>query len=254
MRYFKQYHHRLQRGYTIIELMIALVVSAIVIAGSMAGFNVIHKQYGVINVKLKMDRVALDWISQLQKDVAMAGFKDYSHAITMSKDEAFIWDEPPLDEDPTNIIQSGFFITYDDRDMSDTIYRKGVRYYCNDESSRTDITGLHKCRKYTGKCLTSPCTTWDESSRTDDDEAIFMKASNASAYPRDEAEIDFVKEFSVKRMNLQTTGTAFLGVPQALKFKLVLFGSDRRNLVSEPIERTYHWVVRAKNISLVKEF
>jgi prepilin-type N-terminal cleavage/methylation domain-containing protein len=247
MRYFKQYHHRLQRGYTIIELMIALVVSAIVIAGSMAGFNVIHKQYGVINVKLKVDRVALDWISQLQKDVAMAGFKDYNHAITMSSAEAFIWEESPLDEDPTNIIQSGFFITYDDLDMNDTIYRKGVRYYCKDESSRIGIAGLHKCRKYTGKCLTSPCTTWA-------DEEKFMKASNASAYPRDEAEIDFVKEFSVKRMNLQTTGTAFLGVPQTLKFKLVLFGSDRRNLVSEPIERTYHWVVRAKNISLVKEF
>ena len=32
-------------GYTVIELMIALIVSTIVIAGSLVGFNVIEKRF-----------------------------------------------------------------------------------------------------------------------------------------------------------------------------------------------------------------
>ena len=43
------------RGYTIIELMIALVVSAIVIAGSLVGFNIIEKQFNEVNLETALD-------------------------------------------------------------------------------------------------------------------------------------------------------------------------------------------------------
>jgi prepilin-type N-terminal cleavage/methylation domain-containing protein len=236
---------RLQKGYTVVELMVALVVSTIVLAGSMAGFNVIQNQYGLVDVKLKMDRAALDWISQLQKDISMVGFKDYNHATSISSGEAFVWDEPPFDADPSNSVQSGFFMTYDDYDNSGAVYRKGVHYQCNSKSAISGVAEHHQCEKYTGKCLASPCTTWN-------DVAIFERATKATTFPMDEATIDFVKEFSITRMATQTTGTLFLGVPQVLKFKLVLLGLDKRNLISSSIEKTYHFVVKANNISLVK--
>ena len=49
-------------GYTVIELMIALIVSSIVIAGSLVGFNVIEKQFNEVNLKTSLDRKAVNFI------------------------------------------------------------------------------------------------------------------------------------------------------------------------------------------------
>ena len=62
------------RGYTIVELMIALVVSSIVIAGSLVGFNIIEKQFNEVNLETALDRQAANFIRELQKDISMAGY------------------------------------------------------------------------------------------------------------------------------------------------------------------------------------
>ena len=68
------------KGYTIVELMIALVVSAIVIAGSLVGFNIIEKQFNEVNLETALDRQAANFILELQKDISMAGYKEFQGA------------------------------------------------------------------------------------------------------------------------------------------------------------------------------
>ena len=120
------------RGYTIIELMIALVVSAIVIAGSLAGFNIIEKQFNEVNLETALDRQAANFIRELQKDISMAGYKEFQSVTSMSGSEAIQFESAPYDDgnNPGQIVQEEFRVTYDAKDDTDITYRKNVRYQC----------------------------------------------------------------------------------------------------------------------------
>ena len=75
--YFKNNQETNNRGYTLVELLVALAVSAIVVSGTLAGYTVFAKQYDVLNKKIEMDRDVLKVIDLIQSDVAMAGYKFY---------------------------------------------------------------------------------------------------------------------------------------------------------------------------------
>ena len=109
------------RGYTIVELMIALVVSAIVIAGSLVGFNIIEKQFNEVNLETALDRQAANFIRELQKDISMAGYKEFQGAISMSGTEAIQFESAPYDDgsNPGQIVQEEFRITYDAKNDAD---------------------------------------------------------------------------------------------------------------------------------------
>ncbi len=62
-----------QQGYTLVELLVSLAVSAIVISGTLAGYTVFAKQYEVLNKRIEMDRDVLKVIGLIQYDIAMAG-------------------------------------------------------------------------------------------------------------------------------------------------------------------------------------
>ena len=105
------------KGYTLVELMVALAVSAIVVAGTLAGYSVFAKQYEVINTRIDIDRQALKIIDLIQSDVMKAGFKSYKSANTMKSSDA--------------LVQRGltdFFIVYDHIDSAGIPDRKLVRY------------------------------------------------------------------------------------------------------------------------------
>ena len=136
------------RGYTIIELMIALVVSAIVIAGSLAGFNIIEKQFNEVNLETALDRQAANFIRELQKDISMAGYKEFQGDISMSGSEAIQFESAPYDDgnNPGQIVQEEFRITYDAKDDTDVTYRKNVRYQCK-KLSGASASDLFQCQK-----------------------------------------------------------------------------------------------------------
>ena len=50
---FKNDQETNNQGYTLVELLVALAVSAIVVGGTLAGYTVFSKQYDVLNKKLK---------------------------------------------------------------------------------------------------------------------------------------------------------------------------------------------------------
>ena len=233
------------RGYTVIELMIALVVSAIVIAGSLVGFNIIEKQFNEINLETALDRQAANFIRELQKDISMAGYKEFQGATSMSGNEAIQFESAPYDDgdNPGQIVQEEFRITYDAKDDADVSYRKNVRYQCNKLSGGT--SDLFQCQKYVAKCMTSPCIGAF---------SFGINVIDVATDLKEEAEINRVKEFSITRGNIKDLpGTVYHGFPQLLRIKLVLSGEDKSKEVDE-IEKIYHFSIRARNISMIRSY
>ena len=234
------------RGYTIIELMIALVVSAIVIAGSLAGFNILEKQFNEVNLETALDRQAANFIRELQKDISMAGYKEFQGDISMSGSEAIQFESTPYDDgnNPGQIVQEEFRVTYDAKDDTDVTYRKNVRYQCK-KLSGASASDLFQCQKTVAKCIASPCI------------GAFSFGSNVIDVATDlkeETEITRVKEFSITRDNFKDLpGTLYDGFPQVLRIKLVLFGEDKSKGV-DGIEKIYHFSIRARNISMIRSY
>jgi prepilin-type N-terminal cleavage/methylation domain-containing protein len=234
------------RGYTIIELMIALVVSAIVIAGSLAGFNIIEKQFNEVNLETALDRQAANFIRELQKDISMAGYKEFQGDISMSGSEAIQFESTPYDDgnNPGQIVQEEFRVTYDAKDDSDVTYRKNVRYQCK-KLSGASASDLFQCQKTVAKCIASPCI------------GAFSFGSNVIDVATDlkeETEITRVKEFSITRDNFKDLPeTVYDGFPQVLRIKLILFGEDKSKGV-DGIEKIYHFSIRARNISMIRSY
>ena len=234
------------RGYTIIELMIALVVSAIVIAGSLAGFNIIEKQFNEVNLETALDRQAANFIRELQKDISMAGYKEFQGITSMSGSEAIQFESTPYDDgnNPGQIVQEEFRVTYDAKDDTDVTYRKNVRYQCK-KLSGASASDLFQCQKTVAKCIASPCI------------GAFSFGSNVIDVATDlkeEAEITRVKEFSITRDNFKDLpGTVYDGFPQVLRIKLVLFGEDKSKGV-DGIEKIYHFSIRVRNISMIRSY
>ena len=234
------------RGYTIVELMIALVVSAIVIAGSLVGFNIIEKQFNEVNLETALDRQAANFIRELQKDISMAGYKEFQGDISMSGSEAIQFESTPYDDgnNPGQIVQEEFRVTYDAKDDTDVTYRKNVRYQCK-KLSGASASDLFQCQKTVAKCIASPCI------------GAFSFGSNVIDVATDlkeEAEITRVKEFSITRDNFKDLpGTVYDGFPQVLRIKLVLFGEDKSKGV-DGIEKIYHFSIRARNISMIRSY
>ena len=235
------------KGYTIVELMIALVVSSIVIAGSLVGFNIIEKQFNEVNLETALDRQAANFILELQKDISMAGYKDFQGAISMSAAEAIQFESPPFDDgdNPGQIVQGEFRITYDAKDNADVTYRKNVRYQCQKFSGSLGTSNLYQCQKYVAKCIKSPCA------------GAFSFGGNVIDVAKDlqeGAEINRVKEFSITRDNFKDLpGTVYDGSPQVLRIKLVLLGENKSKGVDE-MEKVYHFSIRARNISMIRNY
>jgi prepilin-type N-terminal cleavage/methylation domain-containing protein len=234
------------RGYTIIELMIALVVSAIVIAGSLAGFNIIEKQFNEVNLETALDRQAANFIRELQKDISMAGYKEFQSVTSMSGSEAIQFESAPYDDgnNPGQIVQEEFRVTYDAKDDTDVTYRKNVRYQCK-KLSGASASDLFQCQKTVAKCIASPCI------------GAFSFGSNVIDVATDlkeETEITRVKEFSITRDNFKDLPeTVYDGFPQVLRIKLILFGEDKSKGV-DGIEKIYHFSIRARNISMIRSY
>ena len=234
------------RGYTIIELMIALVVSAIVIAGSLAGFNIIEKQFNKVNLETALDRQAANFIRELQKDISMAGYKEFQGITSMSGSEAIQFESTPYDDgnNPGQIVQEEFRVTYDAKDDTDVTYRKNVRYQCK-KLSGASASDLFQCQKIVMKCIASPCI------------GAFSFGSNVIDVATDlkeEAEITRVKEFSITRDNFKDLpNTVYDGFPQVLRIKLVLSGEDKSKGV-DGIEKIYHFSIRVRNISMIRSY
>ena len=138
----------------------------------------------------------------------------------------------------------GFWVTYDALDDTDAMYRKAARYTCTRAAGFT----TSQCTKVVAKCTTSPCLVWDPGTTV-------TLASAATKFSENKAILLNVKEFSIARVNQKVLpDTIFNDAYQVLRFKLVLSSTDKSNLINVAVEKTYHFSIRAMNISMVRNY
>jgi prepilin-type N-terminal cleavage/methylation domain-containing protein len=165
MRSFTKGHH----GYTFIELMVALAVSSIVIAGSYAGYSLLARQQQLLNSQTSVDRNALRVVDLIQSDIRMAGYKDYQSPNLMQPSQTVVISS-----------SSDLVLVYDDYDSTNTLYRALIHYslepytssvtgltrnrlvrdwrVCNNPSTGCDLTS--STSKYTGTSKGQPILDW----------------------------------------------------------------------------------------------
>ncbi|WP_114638706.1 PulJ/GspJ family protein [Polynucleobacter necessarius] len=77
-----------EQGYTLVELLVALAVSSIVIAGTYAGYSFFSQQQQVLSAQTEVDRNALRAIDLFKSDVRVAGYLDYNDTNPMPGNQA----------------------------------------------------------------------------------------------------------------------------------------------------------------------
>ncbi|MEL0056413.1 MAG: prepilin-type N-terminal cleavage/methylation domain-containing protein, partial [Methylophilaceae bacterium] len=116
-----------QKGFTLVELLVTLVVSAIMISATLAGFTYFSKQYKILSQRIEMDQNALQVIDLIQSDINQAGYKAY---VDGNPDIAASDVVQELRESPSGEPLGGvntISLVYDDYKDDGTLYRALVR-------------------------------------------------------------------------------------------------------------------------------
>ena len=218
--------HSSERGYTLVELLVALAVSAIVIAGTYAGYTFFAQQHQLLTAQTEVSRNALRAIDLLKSDIRMAGYLDYN-------------DSNPMPSNQAISIANGNDLTvvYDDYDDQGVLYRALIRYYLN---SYTPASGNQRQRlmREWRKC-NNPSTLCTLANST----PMFGQTTG-------EPILDWVTVFTVQAANLKSSGT-FSGQPQTVKAVLTIQSPQKIDGSSRVVSKTFNVITRAKNVSLV---
>lgn len=218
-----------QSGHTLVELMVALAVSMIVIAGTYFGFTFFNRQQELLLTQTDLDRNLLRAIELISSDVRMAGYKQYPSGATLNPSQAL-----------QITTSSDLSVVYDNTDASGNLLgRVLVRYYL---VTYAPSGGVSRRRLYrdmrTCSAPASGCT---------------VASSVTSIAPSGgEPILDWVQQFTVTGLHQKSVGTGtFAGQYQALSIALGAGGYKKVEGVATPISKSMTFVVRARNVSLV---
>ena len=228
------------QGYTIIELMVALVVSAIVIAGTYAGYSFFRQQHELLTKKTALNRNTLKAIDLIQSDIHQAGFKDYSSSNGMLSTQP-IRINPLLSAPQTS--GSDFTVVFDDWDSTGTYYRALVRYYLASYTPPgISTTGSRNRLLRDWRICTTPANECFIGNST-------AKYTYTTSEPG-EPILDWVKTFEVTGLNPKISGS-FQNQFQTLQIKIVVGSPNKIEGTTNTVTKTFTFLARAKNVSLV---
>lgn len=215
------------RGYTLVELLVALAVSSIVIAGSYAGYTLLARQQQLLNAQTSVDRNALRVIDLIQSDIRMAGYRDYQSP-------------NPIKPSQVLVISSGdLLLTYDDYDLNNNLYRALIHYSLAPYTS--SVSGLTRNRLMRDwRVCNSPSVGCDLSNST-------------SKYPgtsQGQPILDWINNFTLTGLSPKTSGT-FLGVYQSVQINLQVGAPDKIEGTTISVSKKINFLTRVKNVSLV---
>lgn len=226
------------KGYTIIELMVALVVSAIVIAGTYAGYSFFKQQHELLTKKTALNRNTLKAIDLIQSDIHQAGFKDYSTSNAMVSTQPIRIN--PLLSAPQSS-GSDFTVVFDDWDSTGTYYRALVRYYLasytppgisTTGSRQRLMRDWRKCSTPANECFITNSTP------------IYTSSTGG------EPILDWVQTFNVTGLNPEIAGS-FQGQFQTLQIQIIVGSPTKIEGTTKTVTKTFTFLARAKNVSLV---
>ena len=215
-----------QRGYTLVELLVALAVSSIVVAGTYAGYSYFSQQQQTLVAQTEVNRNSLRAIDLFRSDVRMAGYRDVSDPNLMSGAQAIMISGT-----------SDIAFVYDDYTDAGVLYRAFIRYYLLNYTSPSGASRMRLMREWR-KC-NNPALLCDRASST-----AFVGGDTG------EPILDWVSTFEVKGLNAKSYGT-FLGQYQTIQVNLVVSSPQKVDGLSKVISKKFTVLTRAKNVSLV---
>lgn len=233
-------HAVLSRGYTVVELMIALIVSSIVIAGTYAGYTFFRQQHEILSKKTALNRNILKVIDLLQTDIHQAGFKDYSSSNVMSATQA-IRINPLLPAPQTS--GSDFTVAFDDYDATGTTYRALIRYYLL-WYSPTSVAATNGSGRYRLMRDWRVCNTPSSECLITNSTPKYISGSSG------EPVLDWVQNFTITGLNPKISGS-FKNQFQTLTINLVVGSPTTLEGSSKTISKKFTFLARSKNVSLV---
>lgn len=214
------------QGYTLVELMVALAVSSIVIAGSYAGYGMLSQQQKLLDIQTSENRNALRVIDLIQSDIRMAGFTAPNDV--MQSKVVLI---PNTNE---------LIVVYDDYNSDNTVYRALIHYSL--EQYTSSVLGLSRyrlMRDWRYCALSLDCNL----------------SSSTSKYTGDnngQVILDSVLAFNVTGQNAKKTDAiSYPNEFQSIQIGLQVTSADKvEEKVTLPT-KSFNFLTRVMNVSLV---
>tara|TARA_Y100000816_G_scaffold152815_1_gene108847 strand:+ start:724 stop:1785 length:1062 start_codon:yes stop_codon:yes gene_type:complete len=80
-----KYENSKIKGLSLVEILLAIVITSIMMAAMYTSYNVVNKSYSQVSEKAKISRSSRDLVSMLMRDIRMSGFRYYAGTHTISK-------------------------------------------------------------------------------------------------------------------------------------------------------------------------
>ena len=218
-----------QYGYTLVEMLVAIAVTSIVLAGTYAAYSFFARQQQLILSQTELSRNAMRAIDLMQTDIRMAGFKDYNDPDVMQSNQ------------PIVIAQSNpadLRLVYDEYDTGGSVKRMLTRYYTKTYTAAESGLQRDRILRQVRRC---------------NDPSVFCDLNNStltSTDPDGEPLLDWVDQFVVTGQNPKTVGS-FKNQFQTLKIVLTLKSPRKLEGAVKDTTKNFTFIARAKNVSLV---
>ena len=225
-----------QRGYSLIELMVALAVGSITIAALYAGYGVFVGYSTKLSALAAADRNAVQVIDVLTRDLRVAGYKDFSSSYGPIGPSAG-GGVPAVDfSGAIGGIPSGTCGCI-----------AGPGQYCRlttvyDLSSTQRIGVSYYTRTHSGTRATR-CRLWQRRDQWQD--GVWKGGF-------EDVVADWVDNISFVATDLQLPGRTYAGLPQMVTISLQISAPAITSTKGAAISRTQITAVRIRNVSLVQ--
>ena len=218
-----------QQGYTLVEMLVAMAVTAIVLAGTYAAYGFFARQQQLILSQTELSRNAMRAVDLIKSDISIAGFKDVNDPDVMQASQPIVIAQ----NNPADIR-----LVNDEYDAGGSIKRVLTRYYTKTHTAAESGIQRDRILRQVRLC---------------NNPAVFCDLSNStllSTDPDGEPLLDWVEQFSVTGQNPKTAGS-FKDQFQTLKIVLTLKSPKKLEGAVKDTTKNFSFIARAKNVSLV---
>ena len=109
-----------QQGYTLVEMLVAMAVTSIVLAGTYAAYGFFARQQQLVLSQTELSRNAMRAVDLMQSDIRQAGYRDYTDPDVMQAGQPIVI---------ARNAPGDLRLVYDEVDAGGTVQRMLTRYY-----------------------------------------------------------------------------------------------------------------------------
>ena len=218
-----------QQGYTLVEMLVAMAVTSIVLAGTYAAYGFFPRQQQLVLSQTELSRNAMRAVDLMQSDIRQAGYRDYTDPDVMQAGQPIVI---------ARNAPGDLRLVYDEVDAGGTVQRMLTRYYTKTYTAAESGVARDRILRQVRRC---------------NDASVFCDTSNSTligSNPDGEPLLDWVDQFVVTGLNPKGAGT-FKDQFQTLSIRLTLKSPRRLEGAVKDTTKNFSFIARAKNVSLV---